>query len=273
MLKHLSTEEMIALLTPLVRSSKRRKAFLSIPEIAVLDAKAKVAHTALVACQPASLHALPELKEISERGNRLDILHDDLARAVSIGLEAYAAQLRTAEPPAPGVADQCIVAQHLIFPTGLTITSASWLAEAGNAERVSRLIHHDEPWIADLLRSIPASGGRTLYGLTLRWIDSGKGLGEMEQQRDLILAKRAGQKASLKSPQEARNLFFRTVSAILYNLDLSDAPADVIELVRGPIVRASDRAGKRYTSGKVDEPIVEPEELDPEGDESQTPNT
>lgn len=267
MLKHLSTEEMIALLTPLVRPGKRRSAFLSIPEVAALDDKAKAAHAALLASQPPELSQVPEVKDLYEQGSRLDVLHDDLARALSIGLEAHEAQLRAAEPPQPERAEACKLARQRLFPNGLIIINSSWLAEAGNAERVSHLLNKDEKWIGDLLKSINALNNTTLFDLSQRWIESGKGLGALEQKRDLVLAKLAGKEKMLKIPQEARGMFFRVVSAILYNLDVSDAPAGAIELVRGPIVRASDRAAKRYATGKSDEPVVEAEDAAaPEGE-------
>ncbi len=259
MLKHLSTEEMIALLTPLVRPGKRRKAFLSIQEIAVLDAKAKTAHAALLASQPPELSQIPEVKDLNDQGRRVDVLHDDLARALSLGLEAHELQLRIAEPPQPERAESCKIARARIFPDGLSIINSSWLSEAGNAERVAHLIHKEEKWIGDLLKSIAAVNNTTHYDVCLRWIDSGKELGALEQKRDAVLAKLVGQAKATKAPQEARGMFFRVVSAILYNLDVSDAPAEHIEEVRGPIVRASDRAGKRYATGKSDEPVIEEE--------------
>lgn len=259
MLKHLTSEEMIALLTPLIRSGKRRKAFMAIAEIAALEPKVKAAHSALMASQPVELSEIPELKEIQDEGSGTDMLHDDLARALSLGLEAHAAQLRIAEPPKPELAEQCLAAQKRIFPSGLNIVNASWLAEAGNAERVGRLIQKEEKWIADLIKGISAVNNTTLYDVCLRWIDSGKRLGVLEQKRDMLVAKLKSAEGVPKNPQEARRMFFRVVSAILYNLDLSDAPAEHIEEVRGPIVRASDRAGKRYATGKSDEPVIEEE--------------
>lgn len=257
MLKHLTSAEMIALLTPLLRSGERRNAFLGIAEIAALESKVKAAHSTLIASQPLELSDVPEFKEIQERGSKTDVLHDDLARALSLGLEAHAALLHILEPPKPELAERCLAAQKRIFPGGLNIINTSWLAEAGNAERVSRLVHEEEKWIADLLKSIPAVNGITFYDVCARWIGSGKELGVLEQKRDVLLAKLQSAQGKPKNPQEARRMFFRVVSAILYNLDLSDAPAEQIELVRGPVMRASDKAARRHAAGKGDEAIAD----------------
>ncbi|WP_437751711.1 hypothetical protein [Sorangium sp. So ce1389] len=40
------------------------------------------------------------------------------------------------------------------------------------------------------------------------------------------------------------------MSLVLSNLEMSRAPARDVEIIRGPVLRASGRAGKRYASGK-----------------------
>ncbi len=42
------------------------------------------------------------------------------------------------------------------------------------------------------------------------------------------------------------------MTAVLNNPDLSTVPAETIEAVRGPILSASERAGKRYAAGPAD---------------------
>jgi hypothetical protein len=67
--------------------------------------------------------------------------------------------------------------------------------------------------------------------------------------------------------QAARSRWIRLVSAILSNLELSPAPAKAIESIRGPIARASDRAGKRYASGAPDAEVLDPEDQGASGEE------
>ena len=46
--------------------------------------------------------------------------------------------------------------------------------------------------------------------------------------------------------QAARSQWFKVVSLVLSNLEVSRAPARDIEIIRWPVLRASDRAGQRY---------------------------
>lgn len=39
------------------------------------------------------------------------------------------------------------------------------------------------------------------------------------------------------------------MTLLLDNLDVPHAPAEAIETIRGPVVKASERAGKRYAGG------------------------
>ncbi|XXY48077.1 hypothetical protein WME91_49575 [Sorangium sp. So ce269] len=67
----------------------------------------------------------------------------------------------------------------------------------------------------------------------------------------------------------ARSQWFRVVSAVLSNLELSDAPSEAIETIRGPLLKASDRAGKRYGGAPAGEgPSVE-EPGEPAVDEAE----
>ena len=52
------------------------------------------------------------------------------------------------------------------------------------------------------------------------------------------------------------------MSLVLSNLDFSRAPARDIEIIRGPVLRASSRAGKRYANSK---PAQAPQEEDEAG--------
>jgi hypothetical protein len=60
--------------------------------------------------------------------------------------------------------------------------------------------------------------------------------------------------------QAARSQWFTIVSTILSNLEISRSPAEAIEAIRGPVLRASERAGKRYAGGKPGDPVLDPED-------------
>jgi hypothetical protein len=64
-----------------------------------------------------------------------------------------------------------------------------------------------------------------------------------------------------------RASWIRLVTLVLSNLEVSEAPVEAIETIRGPVLKASDRAAKRYPGDGADEapakggePVGEPAE-------------
>lgn len=271
MLKHLSLAEMVALLAPWVEDPKQQKLFLSIPEIAALHPRVVEAHEAVLAVQPKSNGMSPGLRALTEKSNGADRRHDHLARAASYGIDAYRALCLAEDPPDVAGAERCDVVQKKLFPDGLTILNTSPLAEAGNTARVARLIE-DEPEIAAFLKTIPVRGKASLLDVVKRWIAAGRELQKIDHARAELEATEATTPPSKTTIQAARSQWFKVVSLVLSNLEISRAPARDIEILRGPVLRASERAGKRYGSGKAEE--VAPEDTAgtaPEGAASGAP--
>ncbi|WP_234022902.1 hypothetical protein [Sorangium cellulosum] len=147
--------------------------------------------------------------------------------------------------------------QPKLFPGGLNIIKASPTAEAGNTARIARLLD-EEPSIGEFLKGIPAPGKTTLLHTAQRWIKAGKELEAIEHRRDELAAKEKAAPVTRATIAAARGQWFRVVSAVLSNLELSDAPAEAVETIRGPVLKASQRAGKRYGGGSTGEaPSVE----------------
>jgi hypothetical protein len=259
MLKHFNLEEMVAVTAPLVKNTRRRKVFLSIPEIAPLHSKVIRAHQAVLAVRPADPSPPPALQALIDKGVEEDKRHDALARAVALGLQAEAAHCSAEEPPDVARALQCQQLETKLFPTGMTVVNVSLLAESGNTTRIAQLLK-EEPAVGEFLKTIPVRGGKTLFDTLKRWLASGAKLGEIEHDREEILAQLATAPVTKGTIQEARSQWLRVNSLVLANLDASDAPAEAIEAIRGPILRASERAGQRYATGKTGEPVVEPDE-------------
>lgn len=88
MLKHLTLEEMVALLQPLVGATKRRKAFLSIKEVATWHPEVVEAYEAVRAVQPVDTSRSPALLKLEQKGALVDNRHDHLGRALSFGIIA-----------------------------------------------------------------------------------------------------------------------------------------------------------------------------------------
>ncbi|MEP7122551.1 MAG: hypothetical protein ABJE95_16635 [Byssovorax sp.] len=216
-----------------------------IPEIAHLHPKITELHTELLGAQPDNAAASPALQVIIDAAVAADALHDPLARAIASGITADRDQCLAAEPPdqeRAGLADQV---QSKLFPGGMTIVNASLLAESGSTARVARLLD-DEPQIGVYLKSIPLREKHTLLDTTHRWIAAGTKLGKLETAREEQEAKEATTPLGRAAITALRSRWMRLVSQVLSNLELSDAPAESIEVIRGPVMKAADRAGKRY---------------------------
>ena len=167
---------------------------------------------------------------------------------MSSGIQADRDHSLAADPPDLARAKQAEEVQGKLFPNGMSIINASLLAESGNTARVAKLLD-DEPDIGVFLKSIPVRGKTTLLEMTSRWIASGTKLGKLDREREEQEAKEATEPLGKAGMNALRARWIRLVSQVLSNLELSDAPAESIEVLRGPVLKASDRAGKRYESG------------------------
>jgi hypothetical protein len=244
-LKHLNIDEMVALSAPWVNDAKRKELFLSIPEIAALHPKLVQSYAELLGAQPAAAAVSPALQKIIDEAIGVDAQHDPLARAVFSGIDADRAHSLAEEPPDLERAKQANEVQTKLFPNGMNIINASLLAESGNTARVAKLLK-DEPEIGAFLKEIPVRRKGSLLDTTQRWIGAGTKLGKLERQREELEAKEATRPAGKAAMNALRARWIRLISQMLSNLELSDAPAEAIETIRGPVQKASDRAAKRY---------------------------
>ncbi|HVK64554.1 MAG TPA: hypothetical protein VM694_08770 [Polyangium sp.] len=250
MLKHLNIDEMVAILAPWVDETKRKSVFLSIPEIAPLHGKVLKVYEAVITL-PQTKATPTALASILEEETLVDARHDHLARAISLSIDARAELYLAGHPPDFARAARARDISRKLFPTGLAIVSASLLAESGNTARVARLIRDEEPWMYEFLGEIPAGAPpHTLRDVVDAWIAAGARLAELENARTELLAKEAAKPEGMLSPQAARSLWLRVVSQVLSNLELSEAPAEYIEAIRRPVMRASERAERRYAGEK-----------------------
>jgi hypothetical protein len=258
MLKHLTVAEMAALGLAWVNKGARRDTFLSIPEIAPLHPQLVEAHKAILGVQPADKAASPELRKLLQKGESIDLRHDHLARAGSLALELARELFLAAEPPDEERAASCERVAGKLFPEGLAVVNTSWLGEAGNAARLAKLLE-EESELRPFLKGIAVPGKGTLLDVVERWIGAGEELEKVEHLRGELLQKQAvpADKATI---QAARSRWIRLVSAVLNNLELSGSPAKAIEAIRGPVLRASERAGKRYGGGAPDSEVLDPED-------------
>lgn len=249
MLKHLNLDEMVALVTPWVEDPDQRKLFLAIPEIAALHPKVLEAHQTVLAARPSSSGTSPAMRAILDQLGQVDDRHDHLARAVSFGIDAHREHCLAADPPDAARAAQGEALQKQLFPTGLAILNASPLAESGNTARIARFLE-DEPEIVAFLKAIPVQAHASLFDTVQRWIALGQKLQAVERGRAELAAAETTTPPSKATIHAARNQWFKIVSLVLGNLEVASASLRVVETLRGPVLRASERAGKRYATGK-----------------------
>lgn len=126
-----------------------------------------------------------------------DQTHDGLARGVHgivVGLGALAAVAN------PAYQAQVVAVEKLLFPDGLGgVTQASYLAEAGAAERIRALLT-PEHWALLASIQLPAEIAPNLGEVVERWLKAAHNLGEVEHERQALQA----QQSVDVSPSEIR---------------------------------------------------------------------
>lgn len=247
MLKHLTLEEMTGVIEKWVVDPDRKAIFLSIAEIAAIHPKAVRLHAELLAIRPVATAPSPAMRAVLAGSVKADGAHDVLARAVSAGIEADRAYSLAARPPQVERARQAESVHGKLFPSGLAIVNVSYLAESANTSRMAALLGN-EPAIADYLEGVPVRDDGTLLDMTKRWIASGKKLGKLEREREVLEVAETPKPPGSASIAALRARWLRLVSQVLSNLELSDAPDDDIKLIRDPVQLASERAGLRYAN-------------------------
>lgn len=246
MLKHLNLDEMVGLTSPWVNDAKQRALFLSIPEIAGLHPQLGDLQAQLGDAQPVDPPRSPAMKKLLERAAAVDVVHDALVRASASVIEADRLVALARKPPDLHRAERAATTTAKLFPTGLAIVNASLVAEAGNAERAGKLLAR-EPELSDHLAEIPVRDG-TALALVERWIAAGKQLAKLERERAELAAKEATKPRDSSALTRLRFEWIRLVSLVLGNLEASRASKEAIETLRGPVLEASERAGKRYAA-------------------------
>lgn len=245
MLKHLSVNEMVGLTQRWVDPTQARAIFAAIPEIAPLLAKVDAIHEQLSAARPAPKGPPPALKALIAEAATVDAEHDALARAIHAGIVADRAFALAERPPATARAQRAQQVLARLFPDGLAIVNASHLAESGNTARIEALLDR-QPSLAAFLEAVPVQPAATLLTLTRRLIAVGQRLANLEYDRGVLTAKAKTAPVTRATMNRLRARWIRLVNQILSLLELSDAPTETIETIRGPIVAASTRAGRRY---------------------------
>lgn len=266
--KDLDINEMVSLFSPYVNEQATKQKFLSIPELAGLHSKVAAAYEAVVSVRPIEEVNDPALAEISAQQRIMDNRHDRLARCLALALEARRERALAETPPDDATAAGCVDALAVLLPEGTGITNMSYRAEAGNTERLERLLA--EPGSAGtkaLLKTIPIKKGETALDTVVLWIQAGAELGKLETKKAARLAALQTQAAPpLRVIQAARSQWIKVAALVVQVADVSDAPAEVKAAVVHPLVTAADRAGQRGARRGSAKPEAPPAPAAPSGD-------
>jgi hypothetical protein len=246
-LKHLELSEMVGLTATWV--GPQRPLLEAIPQLAIWLPRLDEIHARVMKAQPVSFaDQEEEIAKIAAHQAALDDRHDDLLRGTSLGLELEQVLCRASDPPRLERAAQCQRALNMLLPRGLLIVNALYVAEAGNAAQTRGLLA-SEPWLRDLLASIPTSDGGSLLQVVEAWCSLGEQIGLLEEKKAAIQARIAN---AYQTPRAeilaARNAWLALVNLILGTFPLIEGHQEAIEALRTPVLRTAEIAGKRGSS-------------------------
>lgn len=233
-LKYLSTGEMVSLTGSWVeKKHPDRRALQSVPPVAMLLPHVDAAHTTLLASQRDP--ELERLAGISAMEGEVDGLHDNLARGIWYGLEAYEYLARDAAQAA-----QIARLQDMLFPDGLKVVQYSYRETAGQgALLASRMTAAQKA----LLATLPVQGG-TMLDEVHAWLEAAARLGALENERT-----RLAQPLPAGTTMRARNQWIRTIQAVRTVIDLEAPESPLIHRLLQRIVDAELAAERRLRGG------------------------
>ena len=205
----------------------------SLPRSASLIGDLSRAHDHLVEAQPV-VASEADIEEIMKAQRVADGRHDQLARGVSVAMQAWEALSDEESARAE------VEALRLrLLPEGLRVVRASYLETSGHAELLEGRLSEDDWEQLGTLRI----AGATLATHVKRWIAAAKHLGELtarraeaERTRDAAASPGAGEAL------EARFQWIRTIRALLAMIDLDDPDGEQTRVIHTVIQSGNTRA-------------------------------
>lgn len=257
-LRHLDSAVMLQLsATWLDSTSDAHKAILAVPELATLLPRLNKPHTSLAALlqpgQDARVTAI--IKEQFE----LDIRHDSIIRGI-VGLLSSSAELLS------GDAKRILLElRDVLVPEGLSSTQKSYRAEATQASQLQDRITPAIKTQLDALHIGLAGQSQTASHFIDEWISLGKKLGLLEDEKARLQDSPAA--TTGQAIVSARNLWIRTVNALIAQAELAEIEDATDRLLFGPLRAAMKNAERKAKGKSTDPPEAEP------GAATQTPPT
>lgn len=235
-LRDLTTPTMVVLSASWLDPDAERPVLESLSQAGALLPSLDKAHKGLLHSQSTGDSASAEIAALQLRAAIVDAVHDHKARG-SYGLLTALAEI--ADEPATGA--RYIALRDKLYPDGLELVRWSYTDEAGDAKLVDKRLTPEDK---EFLKAIPIPHG-TLYDVHMARVKAGKELGEIEKQRT-ALEKQAPGAPTAADGARARNLWIRTVNALLSLLELEEklSEGDRDRLL-APLRRAEQKAARR----------------------------
>lgn len=203
-LRWLICDEMIGISTGWITVGERARAVIEkTPLLAVLLPHLEEAHEALVDLRA---KAEPDTAALSKKAGEVDARHDALVRGMYVTLTMLA-PISDDSAELLGIRDQ-------LFPEALGHTQVSYRGEAGYAKVVES--HLDDAMKARLKAIVMHK--KTMLDLVTVWLDSGRELGRLEDERDRLVGTSPSLGAEM---QTARREWLRLAKALMANAKLA----------------------------------------------------
>lgn len=254
MMKGMKNGEMVGLSSALLDEKRHRPVFLSIPLMAGLIAEVEAAHGGLLAVAPppeaAAEATARALAELQLEGRDTDRTHDRKALGVHGMLDAAA---RLADDPAD--AERIARVRDAIFPEGTAVIIATWVAEAGEAERAEARLEDAE--VKRTLNEIQVRPGVTLLDEARAYVAAGRALGVIESRKNALNSTapaptRAGATAARTEWIQTMNLVLATAKRLKGDHAARFAP--VLREIQRVEAKSDARAARADTAAEGDAP-------------------
>jgi len=240
-LKWLTAEEMVAISAAwVVADQAGRAAIEKIPLLAVLLPNLEKVHDDLVALRSKEP---PNVAAISQKELEVDAKHDALVRGMVGTLTMLA--------PISDDREELLAIRDKLFPEGASHTQLSYRGEAGHAAVIAAQI--DDAMKARL-KAI-AVHKKTMFDLVTAWIETGKQLGQLEEDK----ARLGGNSPSLGAElQTARTAWLRMAKALLSNAKLAEIDSATDQVLFSPLRKAEQAAESRAHGKPAPAPVPAP---------------
>lgn len=238
----LPIHEMLAHSEVWLNDPRIRDALAADPIGRVLLEKLGLVHGKLSESQTQRLLMENRIADMTELLGLLDNLHDDLVRAIYFAITAAAHACKK-----PAKARVLWELRDTLFPGGLSIINASYMAQSGAAVEVKSRI---TPEIRARLRTITLDG-RNLAELLDEWLDTAERIGRLAHERSSVIASisKDGTDADKVDRYSARREWLQVSQGLLSNLPFMNVPDKIREEIEASLARSVRNAERRSQPG------------------------